>query len=906
MDNRPGNLTFPEHWASQKNLRDAQANYVNQYVADANTRVPRCPICNSGSTRVGIEGDPSAEDSLEMGYCPSCGNTFKIASSGLKKVEMRPPTLNMEPYPTLWSDEHVAGVQKVAGPLAALPLIGDGVAAGAEALGIGGLGDLAGQGAKKLLGMGASHLMSGALQGAGSALGIGGGQQAGGMAPDQVAPAPGIMQFGSVQDVLMAVTADLETSDSVKSVDEGHDDPEKQDQDEFNDGDKSPSNLENPNNEDSGASPDDQTVEFSEDSPAIDRMAMVLPLLLHYFNSEESGENDPIVRGIHEALDKEMPGYLSKKHPQGEQAVQTLLESSSQPPRQKAAGVNASPGTAMPSGLPAVATPGTALPANNPTQVTDGRCIMCGGALAADGTCPQCGWKAHPQGGPSQSAGSGSVSLPGQAQPFVGSRQANNVGPNTPEQKAAVIQLLQAQNREGEIPLVETEPWRFAEEMALIQGNPNTAPLVDPSQQNQSPPPPMPGGAPGAMPVQDPSQPAGGMAQPMQPMARTADANNRVPRCPKCNSGSTRVQVEGDPGNEDSMETGFCPSCGNTFKIAKRVFLAEVPNPALEDEATRHDVHGELGQDPAQSWMDQNGQPIQVGQTYDLYTQGMPTPDVVRVVSKKPDELGLKLVGEFSNVQPDAFDDQRPDFHITPQQISEGRYSLQLSDGQEQQSTQAPQQGGMPGMEQIPQSPPTTDEVSSQYPNGGASISASVVSDEYDMDDPDMCHHCGNTRIYHTASSPTRTMHECDRCGEAWETEDSDYGERTASANLDWLYSDGPGNDDFFAEMERAQRMYGNQSRNISSIAASDNRLAQIHERLQANKMTREAGRHFSPMEQKGLINESGRARNADKLDLTGTHYEASVLQTMGYDPRDPKNRANGANAPDAHTIFGL
>jgi transcription elongation factor Elf1 len=791
-------------------------------------------------------------------------------------------------------------------------LTADGLANLGEEAGSSGLSSLVGGGAKKLLGMGASHLMGGALKAGENAIGMGG-QQAGGMAPSPVTPAPNIMQFGSVQDI-PAFLAALETSDSVKSVDEHHDDPEDQDQQEFNDGDKSPSNLENPNNEDSGKSGEDaarsdspEMTGFAEDSPGIERMMMVLPLLLHYFNSDESGQSDPVIKGIHEALEAENPGYLNQKHPDGEKAVQMLIEQGS--PKHHA-GVNA-----MPSGsLPSVPTPGGDLPANNPTQTAGGTCPLCGGVLAADGSCPQCGFKQHPQGGPSQVAapGMGGTSGPGIAQPFVG-KVANNVGPNTPEQKAAVIELLQQQGREGEIPYVETEPWRFAQEMAQLQGNPNTAPLVDPSQQQQTPPPAMMG-APGGMPVQDPSQPAGGMAQPMQPMARTADANNAIPRCPRCNSATTTVEGEGDNAGDGSTAFAHCHSCGKNFDIPvreSRVILTEMVNPALEDASQLHDVHNNQSiQDPSRTWTDANGNELVQGQTYDLYTQGIPTPDVVKIVSPpKPDQLDLKLVGEFSNVQPDAVDDQRPDFHITPQQMQEGRYTFEPSDSDQQGSTQpAGAQGGMPGMEQIPQSPPTTDEVSSQYPNGGASISAAVMADDdEDMDDPDVCHKCGNDRIYHMASSPTRTMHECDRCGSAWETEISDYGERTAASDLSWIYNEGPSNDDFFSEMERAQKAYGGNSRNISSIAGSDRRLQEIHERLEANKMTRSAGRHFTPMEQKGLVNESGRARNADKLDLSGTHYEAaSVSQAMGYDPRDPKNRANGMNAPDEHIIFGL
>jgi hypothetical protein len=38
------------------------------------------------------------------------------------------------------------------------------------------------------------------------------------------------------------------------------------------------------------------------------------------------------------------------------------------------------------------------------------------------------------------------------------------------------------------------------------------------------------------------------------------------------------------------------------------------------------------------------------------------------------------------------------------------------------------------------------------------------------------------------------------------------------------------------------------------------------------------AGKKYSPSEQKEFIHEEGLARNADKLDLTNTHYESTTV----------------------------
>ncbi len=51
----------------------------------------------------------------------------------------------------------------------------------------------------------------------------------------------------------------------------------------------------------------------------------------------------------------------------------------------------------------------------------------------------------------------------------------------------------------------------------------------------------------------------------------------------------------------------------------------------------------------------------------------------------------------------------------------------------------------------------------------------------------------------------------------------------------------------------------------------------------------------FTPMEQRDFIDEAGIARNSDKLNLAGTHYETR------YNPK-----GNADNAPDDELIFGL
>lgn len=836
-----------------------------------------CPICGADYSQ-----DPMGYSHHVMEAHPG----FGVNNGGLtvaKRVEtMR--TLNMEPYPHLW--EKIAGPAALA-PVAieAAPEVGAAAAAAApEVAGLaegaagaaGGLlgdigsaagnliGDIGGVGgaAKKLLPKAIGPIMKGVMGG-----GAGGGQ-AGASAPIIPTPAPSMEAFGST-NIPFLLMADLETPHSIKSVDEQNDNPEHQDQKEFNDGDKDPSNFHNPNNQDTGANGEDGVKDatpgygLGEGSPSLERAEMILPLLLHYFNSEESGQNDPLIRALHEALEQEQPGYMDSDDPEGHQAVQILLQHHGNPHQ---GGVN----MAMPGGNLA---PGDGLP-----QGGGGMCPNCGGVLSADGTCPQCGHKSGTQFGAQAPAAGGemNISYPPNR---VGTSQ---VGPQTPEQKAAVIQLLEKQGRHAEIPQVELEPWKFARELAEIQQEPNVAPLVDPNQAPPQAPPPQgmmnPGGG---MPVNDPTQMGGG-GMPMQPMSHAADANNAVPRCPNCNSATTGVHDVGDnTGDGSSNDTGYCHSCGQTFKIARRVFLTDLMNPSLQqttDQMGHHDNN-------TLTWKDAQGQPLMVGQTYEMHTAGVTIPDEVKVVSSKPDEIGLSLVGDIAGIQ--ANHNDSPDFVIHASNAE--KYTFVPTGMPGSDNPQGDAKGGMPGMEQIPQAPQTTDEATNSYPNRGTM--SSVLASDGDHDD--LCHKCGGNWIDHIASSPTTTMHECARCGSVWESKNEFEG-REANTDLQWLMEGG--SESFANEMAAFQERRGGPSRNLAEVAARDSRYQAVSQVLSQNKMSREAGRHFTPGEQRQLINEKGKARNLNQLSIEDTHYATQYLPPT----------ANEMNAPDEHLILGL
>lgn len=717
-------------------------------------------------------------------------------------------------------------------------------------------------------------------------------------------------------------------------------DPEKVDQKEFNDQDKNPSNMLNPNLEDSGASGEDGVREhagFGPESPGIERMKMALPLLMHYYHSPESGENDPMVRSLHETLEAENPGYLDRVTPEEEQLAEELVRQHAQKPHgvhAKTAIINVDPNdinqhmqnTVAPGGSPM-------MPPGGMQQ--EGHCPACGGVLNATGACPQCGQGAMQAGNPQMGMPTPGAMPQGfaSADPVMALMAATHQGPVTPEQISAVQELLVQEGRAEETPMVPIKPEDYIKELAQIQGNPNVAPQVGPQEQTQPPQPQM--GPPGAMPVpgMGGGEPGG---QPMQPMARSA-ADSIAQRCPKCNSATTGV-LDGENcfchscGNiwetkdlakdkdghnshvaADSIArrcpkcasatTGvlgddegnlFCHSCGNVWKedtIVKdekghnsRVAgPGESPvNPVAAPAAERHHPRDpDAEEDSSLTWKDLNGQQLVPGQEYEMHNPAYQLPDVIRVERVKPDGIEVSLIGTFPN-EPNTLQARTT---ISAEDMKLQHMSFKpIADSMEDRGNEPPPGSQAPGE---PPKPQTTDEAETPH---AMAPTASV----------DHCPKCGHKEYTSSMASETSYFNECYRCGHTWEEKDAGYETDHNLASREWINEDG-GSEDFFAGMERARAMAdsGNQSRDLSAIAARDSRGQQIKEFLAAQPKLKEkmAGRHFTPSEQRELIDEDGVARNSDLLDLEGTHYTTR---------HDVTGKANGGNVPDSHLSLGV
>jgi hypothetical protein len=885
---------------------------------------------------------------------------------------------------------------RTAGP--ALAIGGEALLGGGAAEAAGGAAAAGGEGAagggmlSGGLGGMAPSLMKGALFRQGENM-IGGG--GGGSAP---APSGGEGGGGGPQELsqLAAIlVADYETPSSNPDVGTKHDDPEDVDQKEFNDKDNNP-NPKNPNTDDSGASGEDAVREhagFAPDSPGIERLGLLLPLVLHYFNSAESGADDPMLKGLHEVLEAENPGYLDNVTPEDEQEARRLVKEHGTHQHDKHQGKVAlvppmQNGYVDPAfqqqqaeqlqGQMPVAAP-QAPPGGAQQQ---GHCPNCGGVLTADGTCPQCGAKQNPMGGsniPGQTPLTGGPSMPAQISAHYDILaalvdSANHQGPITPEQIAAVQQLLIKQHRVHEVPNVPLNPGDYAKEMSEIQQVPNVAPQV-PQGEQTSPPAPAMGGAPGGMPMPGMGGEAGGA--PMQPMSHIA-ADNVAGRCPNCNSASTGMLM--DEGGHQR-----CHSCGNIWKnddaftdksVNKETRVAapaeatpdqtQDPNPSSAPAAERHhprDIENE--QDSSLTWKDVEGQPLQAGQEYEMHSNKWEVPDIVRIERVKPDGLDVSILGTFSN-EDNSLTAQTS---ISHEEAQLENLTFTRSPENADQRGEVPPGAQTPGDQQIPPSGQTTDEVanstqqqvSSVQDNdhyfggvGAAAKALSAMQQEYGPQkgehvfnallekrrqsmvteadirqaemlaaqaqstgnvvqslseipepvDDDTCPKCGNLRIESSMSSPTTIMHDCFRCGHVWESRDEmpDYG--GAGEARSWVMeSSGPGGDDFFGEMERARAMAASGqmgSRNLSDIAAKDTRMQQIGEYLSSQASERQeriAGKHFTPSEQRALIDEDGHARNSDMLQLQGTHYRTRY---------DFTGKANGSNVPEGHLVMGV
>ena len=789
-------------------------------------------------------------------------------------------------------------------------------------------GPLLALGGRMLLAQALGGLMRGAIHGAGNFL----------QTPQPEAPYGGAAPVNMVASVHEAVGVDMpvESPASTPRIVEDHD-PEAVDQQEFNDGDMSPAGNNPLLNGEAGGSQNPaggedgvvQKLEFRHDGDGVTHAEMLLPTILEYLHSDKSALENPQIKALHEQLDKEIPGYLDHADPNAEE-VRKLMEALKHQSKTAAPVYQTTPinPSQMQMGNGQMAMPGTF---QNPVQPggmpVSGKCQNCGGTLNADGSCPQCG----------ASAGAnamGNMEQPGHLQtpgimpsPYAqraSHTAADHQGPITPEQKEVFAQYLIQQGRNDEVAAMFTNPALYADEWAQFINKSTQPPTVDPNEQPPAPP----------QPQMDPSQmgqmPVPGMSIP-QPTAAadTVGTDNNPRRCPACKSATTT------PMNSDGDMR--CHRCGNIWQaevmedhpvvsrwkiVALRDQLNEATNP-IDAPAADATAPGDRAdqQDSSLSWQSSDGTPLQVGGTYEMHNPGYAIPDIIKVQQVKPDSIVVTMEGQY-NAPSDATDPNDPAYthEISLQEAQTEGLTFNPVDAGEGDQEQSQDQADQDGIGQTVNTQPVEQPHSdfpvhsgfqrfaplSEYdqyfggePGSAAKAKAAMIK-EYGQEKGEQVFyatvnkkrgggkesatlptdHCPKCDYGHVTSSylnPETIQYECFRCANRWVVADENEDVTLDEESRAWLQNDDDSDPIGFDPRVLAMASTG-VGRNIHDIAQRDPRNAQISERLNAAREQRVAGAKFSPREQKMFIDEDGVARNADRLNLEGTHYVESAF----------------------------
>lgn len=472
------------------------------------------------------------------------------------------------------------------------------------------------------------------------------------------------------------LTADFNPGGLDKIPAEDSSDPEKVDPKEYNDGEREPLQVGLDVNDGGGT---DQGLD--ENGEAVHLFATNLPEILNGFFDENPVdlENDPIFSRLHAALEHERPGYLDEDHDDSliEQFLEALfndVEGQPHDPMQETPNDEAVENKESRTALqqPGLQIPGltTLRPEDvqDQSQAMQGRCGLCGGTISpSDPACPQCGGgnpsTLHQPVAKSASpyppinrvnmadripAMYESVDIPPDmdieewnrsgrpiwcdvcANPTVDRESracklcgqvkeakvaADTQGPNTDEQKAVVAEFLQSQGRGDEIPDMILNPSQYADELAEVIGRDDPPDAVE---QPAMPDPAQMAAPPGAtMPVPSPAPPGMGPGMGGGGMPAMARAIQRHAQNP---DHFRHLQEHGDHFDND---------------------LAISPADQV------HPEDSSLEQDSGHPWVDESGDPLKVGQEYEMFSANYDIPDLVRIEAVKPDSIEYTLTGEY-------------------------------------------------------------------------------------------------------------------------------------------------------------------------------------------------------------------------------------------------------------------
>lgn len=586
---------------------------------------------------------------------------------------------------------------------------------------------------------------------------------------------------------------------------------------------------------------------FAADSPALQAITGLLPKLLQFALSDQPGADDPEIQGLHQAIEAEQPGYMNDANDEhGTKLVMMLVKGDQEEGGDDLLQDNDEPhdpiaehqATALKPGLESV-------------------CPTCGGTIDASmGKCAQCGSK--------NDAHAPQPTNPGLKTPqqmMVAKTAADSQGPHTDEQKAIVAEYLQQNGRGEEVPNMILEPWKYADELAELTGKDDPPedigeqappPPVDPNQQGEMPVPPMtapPGGAPPG---------AGAMMASIAKYASTVDSVAEP--CPNCGSHST-----GYVSSEDGKCN--CKTCGHdweasplidtskasAFKLAEEIPVANEPSSPVDDQPQE----GEPQDQGSHTWVDVSGAPLKVGRSYEMYSQNYDIPDHIRIDAVKPEVIEYTITGDYGLDHGTELTHEEASIENVTFQPSEGDGDIQPEDDKQNMEDIARPSTGMDETDlstpHLQMASVTADFDDINGP-AGPNIDPVLLANEHARGlhegKPQVgCPHCvnRNTLVDDTLRDlrdiPTTEHPLGPATGSRTTSHDIATGD--AETGPDWLMEEGNSDEDFYAGMD----------------------------------LTKTAGQKFTPYQQRDFIDEDGVARNSDKLNLGGTHYEAAEIE---------------------------
>lgn len=619
--------------------------------------------------------------------------------------------------------------------------------------------------------------------------------------------------------------AEFEHPSSVPEIGVREDDPEKVDPHEFDDNERGQlPNLYDVVSDDIGAALTPAAKYLNETNA---------PKVLYYIVSGEDHSNDEEIQELIENVTKEIPNIFDDDYEFGQQLdemLEPLLQELEDALKQadnnrEAATLDSGQGLGVPN-------PGHVPQTPNPSQMAPGNdrtCPQCGQTIPAnESSCPYCQGNIY------------NVTQP--TPPMQPLAASEHQGPHTSEQFAAVAELLQEQGREDEIPTMLRNPEQYAEEMSEAQGRMQPPyeeiDQQEPEQAQEEAPPAD------TMPVPNMSMPGGGAGMrpggPSSMMAAIKTANPDFDLGPYM-------------GAEEEIEPIGEPNVSGS--------------PAAEQKAQR-DVAKE--QDTSRFWVDEEGEPLQVGSEYEMHSRQYSVPDIIRLVEVKPSAIEYVITGEFGL-------EHRTEITRREAEMEELSFTPTF-----EEPDVPPEEEHMDDFERT--APGETSDLSAPHMHGvRAALEPPKPNFGLQNDYGESASSSNLDGLVQTVKDYALQNYE----NGGWDVviesyDDNEIAEVILEANAQTPEEAVTAFADFvgiYADRQADAAIEGEELRQESPRHETDIRSPWFQGSTNTpdaipTEWSKTAGANFTSMEQREFIEEQGRARNLDKLDLSRTHYE--------------------------------